>query len=328
MLTLREISELVKGELSGNPQMKIFNVRSAAKAGEGDICYLDQKHYGLLADCRASAVLIGSHALDISVSHIKVDNPRLAFITLLEAFHVCEFNRIETIHQTAVIADNAHVGSGVMIGPNAVIESGAFIGNDVTVGAGSCIGRGVYIGEKTKIGSNVTIHHEVMIGKGVIIESGTVIGADGFGFEWDGTRHVKIPHVGTVVIEDDVEVGANTTIDRGTLDETRIGCGTKIGNLVQIGHNVQIGENCIIVDMAGIAGSAKIGNQVTVAARAGIAGHIAIGDHCTILALSGVTKNLPPHSIVSGFPAIRHEETLRNHVALKKMLSKRKELEG
>jgi UDP-3-O-[3-hydroxymyristoyl] glucosamine N-acyltransferase (EC 2.3.1.-) len=211
------------------------------------------------------------------------------------------------IHKTAIIAKSVKLGKGVAVGPFCVIEEGAQIGDRSVIYA-SC-----YIGYKTKIGKDcliypkISIRDKITIGDRVIIHGGTVIGSDGFGFATVKGLHHKIPQIGTVVIEDDVEIGANVTIDRARFDKTIIGRGTKIDNLVQIAHNVVVGENSIIVAQAGISGSTVIGNNVTLAGQAGLVGHITIGDGAIVAAQAGVTKSVPPNTMVSGYPAREHE---------------------
>jgi UDP-3-O-[3-hydroxymyristoyl] glucosamine N-acyltransferase len=218
-----------------------------------------------------------------------------------------------------VIAPTARIGSGVHIGPNVVIEEGTAIGDGSTILAGSYVGRDTEVGAGCLIYPNATIREEIRIGSRVIIHSGAVIGSDGFGFVREGEVYRKIPQIGTVVIEDDVEVGANVTIDRATTGTTVVGKGTKIDNLVQVGHNVTIGENCILVAQVGIGGSTQLGNGVTMAGQAGAVGHITIGEGATVGAQGGVHKSIPTGMTVSGYPAREHTQANRIYASLLKL---------
>jgi UDP-3-O-[3-hydroxymyristoyl] glucosamine N-acyltransferase len=210
------------------------------------------------------------------------------------------------IHPNACVEDGAQLGARVAVGANAFIAASAVLGDDVMVHPGVYVGSGCVVGDGTVLYPHVVLYHGSTIGSRCILHAGVVIGADGFGFEFAGGVHRKVPQAGTVEIGDDVEVGANSTIDRARLGKTRIGTGTKIDNLVQIGHNAQIGKHCVLCGMVGISGSARIGNYVTVAAGAGVAGHLEIGDGVTVAGLSGVTKSIEAGRTVSGFPAIDH----------------------
>jgi UDP-3-O-[3-hydroxymyristoyl] glucosamine N-acyltransferase len=203
----------------------------------------------------------------------------------------------------AIIADDVRLGTGAVVEAHAVVEDGAVIGKAVRIGANVFIGHHAKIGNMSHIYPNVVIREHVQIGQRVIIHSGTVIGSDGFGYEIIDGKHVKIPHVGSVLIEDDVEIGANTCVDRGRFKNTIIRKGTKIDNLVQIAHNVVIGENCVVVSQVGISGSTELGKNVVVAGQAGIVGHVSVGDEAVICARSGVSKTVPTKAVVLGEPA-------------------------
>ncbi|MDI6642137.1 MAG: UDP-3-O-(3-hydroxymyristoyl)glucosamine N-acyltransferase, partial [Elusimicrobiota bacterium] len=228
------------------------------------------------------------------------------------------------IHQTAIISKSAKLGENVTIGPYTIIEADVSVGENTVISANCYIGRNSTIGKKCFIYPQVVIRENVTIGNEVIIHSGTVIGSDGFGYfkMQENTHmltHIKIPQIGTVEIEDNVEIGACVTIDRATTGKTVIGSGTKIDNLVQIGHNVKIGKNCIIVSQAGIAGSVKIGNNVTIAGQAGIKDHIIIGDGAVVAAQSGVIGDVKHGEIVSGYPARPHKEALKVQAFINKL---------
>lgn len=294
--TLGEIAEKVGGELLGEPGIEIRGVSGIREAKQGDITFLANPRYEqLLDETGASAVLVpctvepsGSRAM------IRCENPSLAFAAVVEIFNPAAVWLPQGVHPSAVVDPGAVLEDAVSVGPLAVIGKGA------QVGSGSVICGGAYIGPDVRIGRDCLIHPNVsvlwgsLLGDRVIIHSGTVIGSDGFGYATIEGVHHKIPQVGIVVVEDDVEIGANVTVDRARFDRTVIGRGTKIDNLVQIAHNVIIGENSILVAQVAISGSTRIGNHVTLAGQVGVVGHIEIGDGNIVAAQSGVSKDLPP----------------------------------
>lgn len=211
------------------------------------------------------------------------------------------------------------MGERSSVGARVVIEDDVVLGAGVVIRPGSFIGSGCSIGDGSLLHPNVTIRERVTLGCRVIVHSGTVIGSDGFGFGWDGERHLKIPQIGTVAVGDDVEIGANCAIDRGTAGATRIGSGTKVDNLVHVAHNVIVGEHTLLVAQVGISGSTEIGSRVTLAGQVGVAGHITIGENATIGAQSGVTKSIPPNERWSGYPARPHVENLRAQAAVARL---------
>jgi UDP-3-O-[3-hydroxymyristoyl] glucosamine N-acyltransferase len=306
--TLREIAELVEGEVVGDEKIIITGVAGIKEACEGDVTFLaNPKYFSLINKTRASAVITSR---DVEATHkpiIRTDNPSLAFAKIVAAFAPCEVKHPKGIHPTAILGKNVSLGKNVAIGPYVVIEDDASIGDNSIIYAGCFIGDHTVIGSDTLIYANVSIRERVVIGKRVIIHSGTVIGSDGFGFANISGLHHKIPQIGIVEIGDDVEIGANVTIDRARFEKTIIGRGTKIDNLVQIAHNVVIGENSIIVAQAGISGSTVIGKGVTLAGQAGLVGHITVGDGAIVAAQGGVTKSVPPNTMVSGYPAKPHD---------------------
>jgi UDP-3-O-[3-hydroxymyristoyl] glucosamine N-acyltransferase len=303
---LRELAEYVHGKVVGDEQIIITAVAGIEDAEQGHITFLaNPKYRAKLHQTRASAVIVSPDVDTHGLAAIQVDNPYLAFAHLLSLFSQKKHPPVG-IHHTCLI------GEGSVLGDHCAIGAYVTIGNQVTLGDRTIIYPGVVIGDNVTIGSeaiiypNVSILQDVSIGKRVIIHSGTVIGSDGFGFAPEGEQYYKIPQVGTVVIEDDVEIGANVTIDRGTLGKTHIHRGVKIDNLVQIAHNVVIGENSIIVAQVGISGSTKVGKHVTLAGQVGLVGHIQIGDYVTIGAQSGVTKSVSDRTFLSGSPAVEH----------------------
>lgn len=335
MYKLSELAQLVGGELVGNGNLKITGIASLEDAGPGDITFAaDEKHLPLAKQSKAAAVIVPKDAEDIGKPVVRVVNSRLAFAILLEKF-APKLHIEKGIHPTAVIAESAEVGDGCSVGAHVYIGENARIGRNVTLYPGVFIGEGAVIGDNTLIYPNVVIREFVQVGKNVIIQPGAVLGGDGFGFVNVNGRQRKVPQIGTVIIEDDVEIGANVTIDRATCGKTVVGRGTKIDNLVQLGHNVVIGQDCLIVAMAGVAGSSTIGNRVTLAGQSGVAGHISVGDGTTVAAQALVAGNIPAGQFVSGYPARPHWESMRVVAAqnkvpdlIKRVKALEKELEG
>jgi UDP-3-O-[3-hydroxymyristoyl] glucosamine N-acyltransferase len=310
-LALQEIAELVHGTISGDPHLRIRGIASIEEAEPGEITFLANPKYASKAMLtRASAMIVRSKIDGVSCAFLIVQDPYFAFTRLLSYFHPPRRYPAE-VDSRAAIGQGVVLGTDVSIGPFVTVEDRAKIGDRVRIGAGVFVGEGSEIGEDSLIYPNVTIREGVKIGKRVIIHSGTVIGSDGFGFAPHKGRYHKIPQVGGVIIEDDVELGANVTVDRATLGNTIVGAGTKVDNLVQIGHNVVIGADSILVAQVGISGSSKIGRHVTLAGQVGVAGHLTIGDQVIVGGKSGVTKDIPAGENVSGFPPLPHKEWLK-----------------
>lgn len=310
VLKLKDIVEILSGELLGDPELEIRGVAGIADAREGDITFLSDKRY--LVDClssKASGVIVKEFIEELKKPQIRVRNPHYAFAILLEHFYPQRKQRIG-------ISPLAHVSEDARIGKDVDVYPFAFISERAQIGDGTIIYPFVFIGENTVIGSsclvypNVTIRNGVIIGNRVIIHAGAVIGADGFGYVLEKGRHHKIPQVGGVVIEDDVEIGANVTIDRATTGNTIIGRGTKIDNLVQIGHNVRIGENSIVVAQVGIGGSTMVGSNVMLGGQVGVSDHALIEDGTMVGAQSGVMGHVKKGTY-SGYPAIPHRDWLK-----------------
>jgi UDP-3-O-[3-hydroxymyristoyl] glucosamine N-acyltransferase len=293
------------GELVGDPSLQITGASSLAEATPGELSFFtDRKYIGLLRKTRASAIFVPpDFAEPIDAAQIRVSNPTKAFEGVLLKFAPKPITFAPGIHSSAVVDPSAQLGERVSIQPLAVVEPGAKIGDDTIIGAGSYVGHESVIGSACHIYPNVTIRERSRIGSRVIIHSGAVIGADGFGFEMVDGRHQKIQQLGRVQIDDDVEIGANTTVDRARYGRTWIQEGVKIDNLVQIAHNVVIGKNSVIVAQAGISGSTRVGERVTMAGQVGIAGHLEIADGTIIAAQSGVAKSLPG-GVWFGYPAV------------------------
>lgn len=319
-MRLDKLAKILNGVVVGDGSVQITGVAGIKEAREGDITFLvNPKYESYVATTKASAVIVANDHKTIPKPLIQIENPYLAFLKAVRLFRA-ETQKVDAgIHPTSVIGKDVRLGERVAIGPFVVIEDDADVGDDVVVMALSYVGARSRIGKGTFVYPNVTIREDVNVGERVIIHSGAVLGSDGFGFARDGEAYQKIPQVGNVEIGDDVEIGANVTIDRATTGTTSIGCGTKIDNLVQIAHNVAVGENCIIVAQVGISGSTEVGKNVTLAGQVGIVGHIKIGDNAMVGSQAGVTKSVPPGARVSGYPAAPHEAAKRLHASLKRL---------
>lgn len=292
--TLKELSALCGGEVRGDAALKITGAASLSEAVPGEITfYADPRYMGRLKKTRASAIFVPlDFSEETAAAQIRVTNPSKAFEQVVLKLAPKPVVFAPGIHATAVVDQSAKIGSGVSIQPHAVIEPGAKIGDNTVIGAGTYIGHETIIGPACLIYSNVTIRERTQIGARVVIHSGAVIGADGFGFESVEGRHKKIPQIGIVQIDDDVEIGANTTIDRARFGRTWIQEGVKIDNLVQIAHNVIVGKHSIIAAQTGISGSTRVGEKVMMAGQVGIIGHLTIDDNTIIAAQSGISKDL------------------------------------
>ena len=305
--SLKEIAKLINGEVVGDEGIIITGIAGIKEAVEGDITFVaNPKYLPLLKKTRASAVITSREVKNAPKSIVRTENPSLAFAKIVSLANTQTVKRLLGIHPTVILGKGVSLGKDVAIGAYTVIDDEVSIGNKAVIYAGCYVGQHCRIGEDSVIYPHVSIRENVTIGKRVVIHSGTVIGSEGFGFFILEGKHQRIPQVGTVVIEDDVDIGSNVTIDRARFDKTIIGRGTKIDNLVQIAHNVVIGENSLIVAQVGISGSTAIGKNVTLAGQAGLAGHLSVGDGAVVAAQAGVTKSVPAHTIVSGFPAKPH----------------------
>ncbi len=310
-MKLKELARLLDGSISGDPELEISGVAGIQNARKGDITYLaNRKNLHYLYESDASAVIAREAIKDISASVLIVANPQLAFAKTLEIFFKKPFHS-SGISRESVVGENVAFGNGVSISPFVHIGRNVSLGDRTTIFPHVYIGDNVTIGQDVVIHPNVTIRENVAIGRNVIIHPGTVIGADGFGYVNEGGSQYKIPQVGGVVIEDDVEIGANVTIDRATIGTTVIGNGTKIDNLVQIAHNVRIGKNCVIIAQTGVGGSAEVSDGVILAGQVGVRDHIRIGKGVMVGAQSGIAQNVSDGQVVSGSPAIPHKTWLR-----------------
>lgn len=311
MYRLADLARLVGGELLGNANTEIRGAASLEDAVPGDITFAaEERHLERARHTRATAIITPREFPEVDKQAIRVVNPRLAWALVLEAFAP----PVEIplgIHESAVVGEDVVLGKDVSIQAHVVIGARSRLGNNVVVYPGVYIGEDVTIGDNTVIYPNAVIRERLSVGKNCCIHPGAVLGADGFGFVTTSAGHRKVEHIGVVVVEDDVEIGANTTIDRGTTGSTLVGRGSKIDNLVQIGHNVQIGPACMIVALSGVAGSSVLEGRVTLAGQSGVAGHLTVGEGTVVAARGLVAKDTSPRSFVSGFPARPHRENMR-----------------
>jgi len=305
--TAAKMAEMVGGHLKGDGNVEIAGVNSLEEAGRNDVSFLGNKKYAQqVKSTDAAAVIVGNdfnHVDAEGKTLIICGNPNAAFAKAVDFFAPPSVEFTKGIHPSAVVHESAEIAESASIGPCAVVEPGAAIGENSVVGAGSYIGHNAKIGAGTLIYPNVSIRERCVLGNRVVIHSGTTIGSDGFGFEAGPTGIVKIPQVGIVQIDDDVEIGANCAVDRARFGKTHLKMGVKLDNLVHVAHNVVVGEFTMLIGQCGIAGSAKIGRGAIVAAKAGINGHITVGDGAKIAGMSGVVKNVPTGGVVVGTPA-------------------------
>ncbi|MCX6866023.1 MAG: UDP-3-O-(3-hydroxymyristoyl)glucosamine N-acyltransferase [Verrucomicrobia bacterium] len=325
-LTLSELARWVDGDIvRGDRDLSISGMAALDTAGVHDISFLgNEKYHGQFLHTQAAAVIVprGETGGPAGTALIAVDNPSLAFAVIVRHFSAATRNWIPGIHPQAsvdatVLLDKAQV----RVHAGAVIMAGAMVGDGSEIGPNSVIGEHAVIGRDCHIMANVTVRERCVLGDRVILQPGVVIGADGYGYELVDGRHVKIDQVGIVEIGDDVEVGANTTIDRARFGKTVIGEGTKIDNLVQIGHNCVIGKHCLIVALVGISGSTHLGDYVVCAGQVGIVGHVTIGDHAILTARTGVNSSIPGGETYAGSPANPFREEMKLRV-LKRQLPK------
>jgi UDP-3-O-[3-hydroxymyristoyl] glucosamine N-acyltransferase len=324
--TLKELAELVGGIVIGEDDLEIHRVAAIDKAEPGDITFLaNPKYLPLLQTTKASAVIVKPGIEAPGCSLLQCANPYLAFAKILTALYVHP-PKARGVMPGACVDPEARIADGATVHP------GCVVGKNVSVGAGTTLYPGVILYDDVTVGENCLIHGGVVVREGcrignrVIIQPGAVVGSDGFGFAPDGEGYFKIPQVGIVVLEDDVEIGANTCLDRAAMGETRIGRGTKVDNLVQLAHGVKVGEHSIIVAQVGISGSTSIGKHCTLGGQVGVAGHLKIGDRTMIGAQSGIAGNLEGGQVYSGTPAIPHKDWLKASISYAKLPEMRREI--
>lgn len=327
MATLKELAELVGAELVGDSQQSISGVASIDQAGPGELTFLANPRYAAKLDnCKASAVIVPQGVAGEGHNLLVCANPYLAFARILTHFQAPvevprEVMAGATVHPSARLAEDISIHPGCTVGRDVTI------GRNTILYPGVVLYDGVQVGEDCVLHANVVVREGCRIGNRVIIQPAAVIGSDGFGYAPDGRRYVKIPQVGIVVIEDDVEIGSATCIDRAAMSVTRIGRGTKIDNLVQIAHNVVVGEDTIIVSQVGVSGSTHIGNHCTFGGQAGLAGHIKIGNDVMIAARGGVAGDVPDGQVLSGAPAMPHKDWLKASMTFPKLPELRRDVQ-
>lgn len=311
---LTRVAALTGGRLEGPGDRLVRRVATLEAAGPEDLAVLsDRRYLGAVEGSRAGALLVStglSEKLPDPRPRVVVDDPRAALIPLLQALHPLE-PTATGVHPTAVLGFGVRLGQDVTVGPYAVLEDGVELGDRARVGPHAVIGRGTSVGEDTVVHAHVVLYAGTVLGRRVIVHAGACLGVDGFGYVWSGDGHRKIPQVGRCVIEDDVEIGALTGIDRGSIGETRVGAGTKIDNLVHLGHNVRVGPRGAMAAMTGIAGSTRVGAGVLFGGQAGVIGHLEIGDGARIAAAARVMRDVPAGEVVAGDPARPNREYLR-----------------
>ena len=317
--TTAEIAKLLAGEVLGDVNATLTGFATADAAKPGDLTFAENEEFFAAAEnSPATAVIADARFTSTKKIVIRVTQPRVAFAKAIAVFFP-EPKLPAGIHSTAVVAKSAQVDPTVHIGPHCLVGERVKLGANVVLQSGNSVGNDAVLGDDVNLFPNVTIYQRTQIGKRVRIHAGAVIGSDGFGYVLDGGIHRKVLQIGNVVIGDDVEIGANVTVDRGALGSTVIGKGTKIDNLVQVAHNVQIGEHSIIISQVGIAGSTKIGNYVVLAGQAGLAGHLKIGNQAIVAAQAGVMTDIPDGGKWFGSPAQPDKEFKRQVVALRRL---------
>jgi UDP-3-O-[3-hydroxymyristoyl] glucosamine N-acyltransferase len=316
-MRLSAIATHVGGTLIGADK-EISGVSTIEHASAHDITFLSNPKYREKAAQSTAGAILVSQALEVGLSQVIVDNPYLAFATTMELLYPAKRPR-PGIDPLVYVDCFAQVAQSATVYPHVYIGRGAFVGEQVVIYPGCYIGENTRIGAGTTLYPHVTLYDDCEIGARCIIHAGVVIGADGFGFVWDGSKHRKIPQIGRVVIGDEVEIGSNCTIDRAALTTTVIGSDVKMDDMVHIGHNVTIGDHTIIVAQTGIAGSAHIGAHCVLAGQCGVAGHVTVGDGCTAASRAGITADLPPGKVVSGYPAMEHRLWLKCQKVFKEL---------
>ena len=327
MITLGDIASTLNVPVGADGARRIRAITSLSDASSDDLACLSSEQY--LDDFRTTraAAVIVSKKLKLpprdgngdSAAILVVDDAELAFAKVLALFAPPIPRPPVGRHHSAVVSPSASIADGARIGPHVFVGDDARIGRNCVLHAGAYVGADVTIGDDCELFPNVVVRERVTIGSRVIIHANAAIGTDGFGYRWDGGQHVKVPQIGTVIIEDDVEIGSCACIDRAKFAATRIGRGTKIDNLVQVAHNVTLGPHCILAGQAGVAGSATLGAGVVLGGQSAVRDHITMGDGAMLAACSGVMDDVDPKSMISGLPALPHRQSLREQAALRKL---------
>lgn len=319
-VTISEIAEWTGATIEGDESIEIAGLAKIEQAQSGQLSFIANPKYAKYAETtQASALLVDFDFPASSHTLLRIKNPYFAFLQLAKRFYQ-QAPQIEIgVHESAVVGDGTEIGANAAVGPHVFVGKKCRIGKDAVIFPGVFIGDNCEIGDNCVLYANVSIREQCKVGDNCIIHPGAVIGSDGFGFAFEGGQYHKLPQMGIVVIEDDVEIGANATIDRATLGETRIGAGSKIDNLVQIAHNVQIGRHTAIAAQAGISGSTKVGDYVLIGGQAGFVGHMTVGDKAKIGAQAGVTKSIAEDQFVSGYPARPFRTEMREQASLARL---------
>ncbi|MCX5679607.1 MAG: UDP-3-O-(3-hydroxymyristoyl)glucosamine N-acyltransferase [Candidatus Omnitrophica bacterium] len=318
-MKIKELAELIEGQVEGSGDIDIKGLSGIDKAKSGDLTFaIDEDRLAGAEKSNASCILTNRTIRKSSKALIRVTNPKLSFLIIYNTFNAPK-DRESFIHPMATVSDSVTMGKNVWIGPNVSIEEGVKIGDHVIIESNSSIKKNCKIGSFCRIYPNVTLYDNTELQKNVTLHSGAVIGSDGFGYVKDKGKIYKFPQLGKVIIEDDVEIGANTTIDRGSLSDTVIGAGSKIDNLCQIAHNVKIGKNGLIAAQCGISGGTIIGDNVTMGGKVGIADNLMIGDDVTMGAASVVIGSIKKGSVVWGYPARSIAHTKRQMAILSRL---------
>ena len=317
--TVTELAAYLGGVVQGNGAVLISGLGSLESAGPEALTFLaNPKYAAKVAETSAGAVLMAPGGERYGRTAIEVANPYLGFAKLLALFYTSPHQPLGVL-QHAIVSETATIGEGASIYPGACIGNNVVVGQRTIIYSGAVIYNNVIIGDDCIIHANAVVRDRCRIGNRCVLQPGAVIGSDGFGYAPDGSSYYPIPQIGIVVLDDDVEIGANSCIDRAAIEVTRIMRGTKLDNLVQIAHNCQIGEDCMIVSQVGISGSAKIGNHVTLAGQVGVAGHLTIGDNVLVGAQSGVPSSLPANAAYSGTPTMPHKDWLRSAMVVPRL---------
>lgn len=331
-LSLDEVASLTGGRVEGPSEVRIRAVAPVHDAGSDDLALLADRKYLRHLEERSPGALLVSEELASEVggaARVVVDDPHRALVPLLERLHPEPHPR-PGVHPTAVLGRDVRLGADVTIGPYAVLEAGSVVGDRVRIGAHTVVGEGCRIGTDAVLHPHVVLYPGTILGERVILHAGARLGVDGFGYVFTDEAHRKVPQVGTCVVGDDVEIGANTTVDRGSIGRTEVGEGSKIDNLVQIGHNVRLGPLCVLAAQTGVAGSTRIGRGVLCGGQVGIGGHLEVGDGARLAGQAGVIGDVPPGETYSSYPARPHADAMRaNALTLKlpELLRRIRELE-
>lgn len=319
-ISLAELAALLGGQLEGPPERRVSGIKGLEDAGPQDLAFLANPKYArFLPQCRAGAVLVKpEQQVPESLAVIRVADPYLAFAKVLTVATAKPYQALG-VHPRAVVEDGAVLGSEVSVHALAYVAAGAVLGDRVVLHPNSYVGPGAVIGDDTVLHPGVVVYHGCRVGQRCVIHAGTVIGADGYGFVPEGDRHFKIPQVGIVQIDDDVEVGALNTIDRAATDRTWIQSGVKTDDHVHIAHNCVVGQNTLLVAQVGISGSTKVGRNVIMAGQVGVSGHLTVGDRAIIGPQSGLAKNVEPGAVVTGTPVMPHQLWLRTRKLIERL---------